>query len=212
MKLFWSTSSPFARKARVVLREKNLLAAVQEIECNPFADPVELRAVNPLGKIPTLVLPSGEALYDSPVICAYLDSLNSSPGLIPEGPAQWNVRRAEALADGLLDLAVGLTLELRRPKTEQSPTTIERWRRAGVAAAGEMELTLSSLPADVTLGHVAFACACGYLDFRPASVEFRWRDTLPRLAQWYETFALRASMIDTRPDDGSYQRFAPPAQ
>jgi hypothetical protein len=101
---------------------------------------------------------------------------------------------------------------LRRPKTEQSPATIQRWRRACVAAVAEMNRTLSSLPSEITLGQVAFACACGYLDFRPASVEYRWRDTNPRLAEWYATFATRTSMTDTQPDDGSYQRFAPPAQ
>ena len=207
MKLYWSTSSPFARKVRVALRETGLLAQVEEVECNPFADPLELRTINPLGKIPALTLPSGEGLYDSPVICAYLDSLNTRTKLIPDGPAQWAVRRTEALADGLLDLAVGITVELRRPSTEQSPATIERWRAACALAIGEMEKALATLPPTFGLAHIAIACACGYLDFRPASVPQPWRAAHPRLAEWYAAVETRPSLAETRPDDGSYTRF-----
>ena len=208
MKLFWSTSSPYARKVRIVLREKRLLGDVDEIECNPYADPPALRAVNPLGLIPTLVLDSGEALYDSPVICAYLDAANATDCLIPSGTAQWIVRGAEALADGLLNLAVGLTVKLRRPPSEQSPASLARRRHAAVEAIAEMDRMRARLPTELTLGHIAIACACSYLDFRPASVGSRWRQDHPALADWHARLEALPSFEQTRPSDGSYLRFA----
>jgi len=129
--------------------------------------------------------------------------------LIPAGPAQWPVRRAEALADGLLDMAGGITVEMRRPPSEQSPADIERRRRACVNATVEMGRSLASLPARLTLGHIAIACACGYLDFRPTSIGSPWRHANPALADWYAGFESRPSLVQTRPDDGSYRRFAP---
>ena len=100
MKLFYSSSSPFARKVRVVLREKGLAGRVEEIESNPFSDPADLLQANRLSRVPTLLV-DGLALYDSPVICEYLDSLSPEPALVPgEGPDRWRVLRGQALALG----------------------------------------------------------------------------------------------------------------
>jgi hypothetical protein len=105
------------------------------------------------------------------VICAWLDALGPSTSrLIPDGELGWIVRRAEALADGLLDLAVGITVELRRPASEQSPSSLARSRQACLDAVHEMECRLPDLPAELTLGHIAFGCPRGYLDFRPQAV------------------------------------------
>ena len=130
MKLFYSASSPFARKVRVAAREKGLAGSLEEVECNPFADPAELRRHNRLGKVPTLV--TGElVLYDSPVICEYLDLRKDGHRLIPtSGSDRWRVLRAQALADGMMDIAVQLTLERRRAAAEQSASAQQRWREA----------------------------------------------------------------------------------
>jgi glutathione S-transferase len=202
MKLFFSASSPFARKVRVVAREKGLAGGIREIECNPFANPPELLQYNKLCKVPTFV--HGETvLYDSPVICEYLDSRNESPRLLPTpGGDRWRVLRAQALADGVMDLAVMLTVERRRPATEQSPSAQQRWRTQIAGALDMMEEQLPDLSGILNLGHIACAAALGYLDFRHA--DMRWRDGHAALAGWYDPFAERPSMRQTAPSDSSY--------
>jgi glutathione S-transferase len=184
VKLFYSASSPFARKVRVVAREKGLAGGLQELECDPFADPPELRQHNKLLKVPTLV--AGDlVLYDSAVICEYLDSRNETPRLIPQaGGDRWRVLRAQALADGLLDLAV-------------APAAQERWHTQVAGALDMMEEQLPDLSGILNLGHIAFAVALGYLDFRHP--DMRWRDAHPALASWLDPFAQRAAMLQTAP-------------
>lgn len=203
VKLFYSASSPFARKVRVAAREKGLGGALAEVECNPFADPPELKQYNRLGKVPTLV--TGElVLYDSVVICEYLDLRKDGHRLIPvSGSDRWRVLRAQALADGLMDVAVSLTLELRRPATEQSLSEQQRWRDQMAGAVDAMEEQLPDLSAILNLGHIAFAAALGYLDFRHGDVP--WRRGHPALADWYDPFAGRPSMQQTQPSDSSYR-------
>lgn len=203
MKLFYSTSSPFARKVRIVTREKGLVSAMIEIECNPFANPVELQQVNRLSKVPAL-LAEGLALYDSRVICEYLDSLAEQPRLVPvEGPDRWLVLRAQALADGLLDIAVALTLEERRPAQEQSVPVMNRWREQIQGALDAMHSQSAESARSITLGHIAFGAALGYLDFRHP--EIRWREGRSALAEWFEALAQRDSMTQTMPSDWSYR-------
>jgi glutathione S-transferase len=203
MKLLYSTSSPFARKARIVTREKGLLPVVVEIECNPFANPIELQQANRLSKVPTL-LTEGLALYDSPVICEYLDSLAEHPRLVPvKGLDRWLVLRAQSLADGLLDIAVALTLEERRPEKEQSASVMKRWREQIQGALDAMHSQSAKVSRSITLGHIAFGAALGYLDFRHP--EMRWREGRSALAEWFEAFAKRDSMTQTIPSDQSYR-------
>lgn len=196
MKLYMSGTSPYVRKVRVTIREKGLEQSVEEVPCNPFDDPAALAQHNPLGKVPTLVLDDGTGLYDSPLVCGHLDGLGAGPRLIPDDPAgRLAVLRAQALADGLMDNAVALTMEGRRPENERSPAAMERWRSQIRRAVAAMERDLSGLPEGVTLGHVAFACALAYLDFRHGALA--WRDGRPALAAWHETFARRPSMEAT---------------
>ena len=196
MKLYMSGTSPYVRKARVTTREKGLEGAIEEVLCNPFDDPAALAAVNPLGRVPALVLDDGTGLYDSPLICGHLDGLGDGPRLIPEDPAgRLAVLRAQALADGLMDNAVALTMEGRRPEGERSPATMERWRGQIRAAVAAMDGDLPALPDGVTLGHIACACALSYLDFRHGALA--WRDGHPALAAWHEAFARRPSMEAT---------------
>ena len=198
MKLFWSAASPYARKVRAVAREKGLAGRIDEVIVDAFRNPPDLIAANPLGKVPTLVLDDGVALYDSPVICAWLDATGDGPPLVPEsGPARFQVLRAEALADGLMDLGLGLTLERRKPDGERSPTSAARWRGQIVQAVDAIAQDGPALPNGMTLGHLAYAVALGYLDFRHP--DMAWRDGRPDLAGWYATAAARWSLAETAP-------------
>lgn len=208
MKLFYSTPSPFARKARIVIRELGLLSAVEEIECNPFADTPALLNANPLGLVPTLALDDGTTMFDSPVICDYINAAANASGktLIPDhGSERWRILRAQALADGALEVAISVTAEQRRPAHERSRAAIARSSaklvRAVDAIAADMPLS-----GDVTLGHIAYACVFGYLDFRHPTL-VAWRAGHPALADWYAQFISRPSFADTRPSDSTYQRF-----
>lgn len=203
VRLFYSSASPFARKVRVAAREKGMASGMTEVECNPFADPPELKQHNRLAKVPTLV--HGEmVLYDSPVICEYLDARKDGHRLIPRaGVDRWRVLRAQALADGMMDAAVALTMERRRPPTQQSLATQERWRGQIGGALATMEEQLPDLSAILNIGHIAFAVALGYLDFRYA--EIAWRGNHPGLATWYDPFAQRPAMQQTQPSDSSYK-------
>lgn len=200
MKLYWSPASPYARKVRVVAHERALTGKIEEEVVDAFADPDILLATNPLGKVPALLLDDGTGLYDSPVICAYLDghAYATGPDLIPaHGSSRWRVLRAEALADGALDLALGLTLERRKPEAERSPTTAARWRGQLERAVRAIADEEPNLPGELSLGHIGFACALGYLDFRHP--DLAWRKDHSKLATWYETIASRPGFTATAP-------------
>ena len=198
MQLFYSATSPYARKVRVVAFEKGLHDLIQLHHCMPLENPRSLLQVTPLGKVPTLVVDNGVALYDSPVICEYLDSLHHDLLLIPaHGDERWTVLRAQALADGLLDTAIAQVFESRRPENERSPSVVARWHTQMLRAIAEMEIQQPQLPVGLNLGHIAFACALSYLDLRFATLD--WRATQPQLAAWFKEFAQRESMRATQP-------------
>ena len=198
MKLFQSPTSPYARKVRVMIREKGL-SGIEEIAVNPWDDPPELRAASPFGKVPTLVLDNGAALYDSPVICDYLDGIGDGPHLIPQdADARRRVMTAQALGDGVLDMAVAMVMESRRPVGERSPSMMERWRGQVMGGVDAMVRDVGGLGSGVNLGHIAFGCALGYLDFRHDGIA--WRDGRADLAAWFAAFAARPAMVETKPE------------
>lgn len=203
MKLYYSKTSPYARKVRLVIHEKGLQEQVEGILVSPFDDYIELRKFNPLGKIPTLLLDDGEVLFDSPVICHYLDSLSASMPLIPEDK-RWNVLRWEALADGMTDSLYNLVMERRRPVEEQSPGWIAHWAGDVQRCLQEAERCLVELDDDVTLAHLALAAAVGYVDFRASELLYENEcpqvALCPELLAWYESFKTRPSMLATRPE------------
>src|SRR3546814_135775 len=130
MQLFYSPTSPSARKCRVVARERGLMADLEEVVCNPMEDPAALHASNPLGKVPCLVLDDGVAVFDSPVIAEYLDGLGNAPALIPAaGSARFKVLVAAALAQGMTDSALAMTMEGRRPEAQRSPEAVRSEER-----------------------------------------------------------------------------------
>lgn len=200
MRLFYSQTSPYARKARIVAREKGLLPRLEEMPCDPWSDPAALRFVNPLGRVPALVTDEGEALYDSTVICAYFNDQSPLPALIPLGEGRYRILTAEALANGTIDTAVNVVLEDRRPEPERSAKMTLRWLETIDRAVGAMAEALPHLPGDLTIGHIGIAVALGYLDFRLPYVD--WRTGHDKLADWHKGFAARQSMQETAPPKG----------
>lgn len=197
MQLIYAKPSPYSRKARVTVLEKGLAGRVEEVVVSPMEDPAVLLEANPLGKVPALRLDDGRSLYDSWVICEYLDSLAPTPRLIPDGPARFDVLRRAALADGVLDAAVTARMELLRPEDKRWTPWTDRQRRAIGRGLAVMEQDVAALGAELTLAHIEFAVALEYLDFRLPDVV--WRDTHPALAAWLAEFSQRPSMQATRP-------------
>ena len=199
MKLYWSSRSPFVRKVMIFAHECGLTSQI-ECERTPVAmnkPNVGLLKVNPTGKIPTLLLDDGSALYDSTVICEYLDSLHSGRPLFPlSGPARWATLRRHALGNNLTDNLMLWRNEILRPASQQSPDILAAFemkvRNAFAALDGEAD-ALAAEP--VNIGHVAIATALSYTDFRFAHLA--WRLGNDRITSWYETFAQRPSVINT---------------
>lgn len=198
MKLFYSDTSPYSRKVRLVIIEKELNTQVKMILCKPFKNNPTLNNVNPLGKIPTLIMTSGEPLYDSPVICHYLDSLSSTKPLIPDDDKQrWIILRWEALADGITDAAYNIVMETRRPISDQSKEWITHWTHEINHGLKEIEATFFTQTYPVNLAHLAIASTLGYLDFRLP--ELLWENNLPNTHKWYDGFKTSEAMLVTKP-------------
>jgi glutathione S-transferase len=199
VKLYTNPTSPYSRKARIVIRELDLTRLVEEINVNPAASD-ELRRINPLGKIPVLVLKDGSTLIDSPVICEYLNDLGGGklfPGMSVwrEVSGRWRALTLQALGDGICDAAVARIYEGRRPPELQSEAAIHKHVAAITRSLDVLEKArFAEVP---TIGEIAVACALGYLDFRLP--ELAWRQTRPNLRDWYEKFAQYPSMKDTWP-------------
>jgi glutathione S-transferase len=153
---------------------------------------------NPLGKMPALALKKGKALLDSPVICEYLDSLNRKKKLFPaKGPKRWTALRQQAIGDGIMDAALLRRMEALRPENLRSPDVADQQKGKIDRALDEIEKDAKELSGSLTIGHVAIACALGYLDLRFAADE--WRKKRPKLAAWYEKIAKRPSFAKTNP-------------
>jgi len=197
VQLIYATPSPYSRKVRVTLLEKGLAGQVEEIIASPMEDPAVLLAVNPLGKVPALRLDDGQCLYDSWVICEYLDSLSPAPRLIPDGTDRIAALRRAALADGVLDAAVTARLELLRPEAIRWAPWTDRQQRAIQRGLAVMEQDVPALGAAVTLAHIEFAVTLEYLDFRLP--DLAWRAGHPALAAWLGQFSQRPSMLATAP-------------
>jgi glutathione S-transferase len=194
MKLRYSPTSPFVRKVVVLAMELGIDKKI-EMQRTNTTDP-DLSTQNPLGKVPSLLLDDGSSLYDSPVICAYLDSANK---FHPSGPARWTAARRQALADGIMDAGVLGRGEFLRPAGEKSEKFIALQKTKMSNAMNALEKEADSFGDGIDIGLIAVAAALGYLDFRYASDN--WRASRPKLARWYERFAQRPSMQVTVPKD-----------
>ena len=202
MKLIGSKTSPYVRKARVILSEKKL--PFEFVVENVWDAGTRISEFNPLGKVPALVADDGEVLYDSPVIAEYLDSLAGAPRLVPAaGMERARVRRDEALADGIADAGITIFLERKREATRQDPAWMARQKSKVDTGIAALARQLGDKPflrgADLTLGDVAAGCALLWVDFRLP--EYGWRATHANLKAWAERLEARDSFRTTRPQD-----------
>lgn len=201
MKLRYSTTSPYVRKVTVVAIELGLDARIERIPTDTRDPQSGLSGDNPLGKVPALILDDGEVLYDSPVICEYLDSLHQGAKLFPAaGPARWRALRQQALCDGILDAAILRMLETkRRPEALRWPDSIAQQAGKVSRALDRLEAEAAQLDGPLTIGQIAAGCALEYLDFRFGEED--WRPAHPKLAAWQTKFAKRPAMQQTVPQD-----------
>jgi len=203
MTLHWSPRSPYVRKVMIVAHEVGLQDRLRTVRTvvGGTTPHHELMRINPLGKIPTLELEDGSVLYDSRVICEYLDTLHSGPNLFPSAwPERGVALRRLALGDGMLDAALPWLGERFRPADRQSRAHIDLWRAKLVASVDALEREAQALGDGVfSIGHVAIGVALGYLDFRFG--ELQWRDGHPKLAGWHETFNARSAVHANPPID-----------
>ncbi|WP_340107558.1 glutathione S-transferase family protein [Pikeienuella sp. HZG-20] len=200
MRLHYTTNSPFARKVLMTAREVGVNGRIELTVSNPWGDENPAAAVNPAGKVPALVLDDGLVLYDSPVICEYLDSLGQGHAVFPAaGTERWRALQRQALGDALLDAMIARRLESRRPNGERSDAWIARQVLSVNRCLDAMEADAAQLPEQPTIGHIAYFCALAHLDFRFA--DENWRPGRPKLEAWFATFESRPSAQSTIPHD-----------
>ncbi len=200
MKLIYSPTSPFARKVLIVAIERGLDEAIERVVADPWAGDSPVPGYGPLGKVPVLETPDAGVLFDSPVICEYLDSQHRGEPVFPAaGPARWHALRDQALGDGILDAAVAWRLETMRPEERQSAPWIARQLSAVRRALAALEGQPPNGTAALNIGHIATGVALGYLDFRMAEED--WRGSHPRLANWFSDWGARPSMQATAPPE-----------
>ncbi|MET3495291.1 glutathione S-transferase [Variovorax boronicumulans] len=200
MKIFHSPASPFVRKCMVVAHELGIADRIEKLPsaAGPVKRDATILPKNPLGQVPTFICDDGQVLYDSRVICEYLDATHSGALFPADGTERWARLTELALADGMTGAAL-----LARYETMLRPETL-RWndwtegQLAKVRTGLEwLETAAPSFGERVDIGTIAFGCALGYMDFRFPSVD--WRASAPHTAKWFEVFNQRASMQATLP-------------
>ena len=201
MKLFYSPTSPYARKCRALAIEKGIEAQIKIITASPMSNPPELQAANPLGKVPALVLADGSCIVDSPVICAYLVTRSDAPRLIPADPAaRIDALTREALADGMMDAAFAIVMERKRPELQRSPEWLQRWTSAIRRSVAHFD-TRAPTRQQPDIGDLALACALAYVDFRLGDLV--WDAEAPALRAWLSSVHARPSLSATAPPPGA---------
>ena len=196
MKLLGTNTSPYVRKVRLVLLEKNI---AHSYVIDPPSEPgSQVARVNPLGRIPALILDDETCVFDSPVIAEYADTLNDTPILIPRhnALARMRVRRWEALADGIMDSAIVVRNERLRPAERQDQGALDLHLTAITRALAHVAEQLGKREwcegDSITLADLALVAALVYLDLRQP--ERDWRSAHPNLAAWFERLAARPSL------------------
>ena len=200
MKLYYSPGSPFARKVRIVALETKIDKKIDmvNVALSPVAPSADVDRHNPVGKIPVLSV-KGMDLFDSPVICEYLDSQHKGRKLLPrKGRDRWVALRQQAMADGLLDAAILTRYEgaLRPEDKRWSDWTSGQMKKVN-GILDQLEAETKALKGKPTLGSISVACALGYLDFRFAAND--WRSKHPKLAKWFNSFSKTPSIKATVP-------------
>ena len=195
MKLYSNAASPFARKCRVIALELGI--QLEEVRTLPMQDP-EFRKINPLGKIPALVLDDGSTLIDSPVICEYLNHIGGgkffpADTIWKAASGRWKALGLAALGDGLSDAAVAWVILGRENPVPE--TARQRQMEAVLATLDVLERV--KFAADPTIGEITVACAIGYVEFRVPDLD--WKSSRPNLSAWYAKLCEYPSMKATAP-------------
>ena len=198
MKLYGSPTSPYVRKARVLISEKKL--PVEFINEDPWPADSRIPSRNPLGKVPALEIEPGNYLFESPLVVHYLDHVDGKTLTPKDAGGYWQTQWWQAIGNGILDAAVTRVLETRRPEDKQMPEKIEREEARIHRAADVAEARFRGGPFLVgsrfTLADLVFGVAMQYVDFRFAH---DWRSKCPKLAEWHEGIVERKSFEDTLP-------------
>jgi glutathione S-transferase len=196
MKLAFSPASPYVRKVTACAIKRGINDRIERLKIGT-TDP-ELLKYNALSKVPTLITDDGMSIFDSPVICEYLDSVGSAPKLFPaSGPARWKALTQEALADGILDATQPRRRELTLPQDEGRKGYIALQQGKVARALDEFEKQAGTLGNLDTIGEITIGCALGYLDFRYASEP--WRPGHPKLTAWYDKVVKLPPLAETMP-------------
>lgn len=197
MQLLYQTHSPYARKALVFAYEAGLAGRIEVVhhETSPTLRNEAVYAQNPLGKVPVLIRAGEPAIFDSDIICAYLDTLHDGRPLIPaQGEARWHALRLQAVAQGLADAGIKVRWEtVRRPEALRYPALRDGYTEKLIESYDWLEQELD-VDAPVHVGHIAVATALSWLEFRELP---DFREGRPRLVAWFDAFERRASMRAT---------------
>jgi glutathione S-transferase len=193
MQLLYSPMSPFARKVRVVAFELGLTDRLELVIASPYTDE-SVRAINPLSKIPVLLAQDAPPIFDSPVICDYLEHLAGRSLTPPAGPDRWRTLTRQAKADGMGDAAVSIV----RERLREGPHRQDLFDRQGAVLTAALDLLERETPPSdrFEIGEIAVAVQLGYLDVRQV---MDWREGRPNLSAWFETTSRRSAMVATAP-------------
>ncbi len=202
MKLFHAPTSPYVRKIMVALIETGQLDKVElvPVKISPFNPGDQVPSLNPLGKIPCLIRNNGKPIFDSRVICRYLDTMHDGQKLYPNDSSLWDVLTLEATADGINEAAISMAYEkILRPKEQQSDDWVEaQWLKISRTLDALEKNSMDQLNGTPDMACHAICAALGYLDLRHA--DRGWRDTRPNLAAWEDEFSKRPAMLATTPE------------
>lgn len=200
MKLHWSQVSPYVRKVMICAHETGTVDRIDIVKSKVAATVpnLDLMRDNPLGKVPALVTPDG-VLFDSVVICEYLESVGTRIGLFPAGaPQRWDALRWHAIGNGMADALILWFRELLREESRQLPELVAILKLKILACIPVLERECEAVAAQpLHIGHIAVGTALAYIDFRFPEID--WRAGHDRLAAWYDTFASRPSALATVP-------------
>ena len=201
MKLFYSPVSPYVRKVMVSAIELGLESRIERLPAatSPVAPDENVARANPAGKVPTMLLPDGTALFDSVVICEYLDSLAARPRLFPPaGPERFRTLREHALGDAITDAALLARYEsAMRPAEFRWQAWLDGQLRKVATGIDVIEVECATYGERFDIGTLTIACALGYVDFR--FPDLQWRNARPNAARWFERLSGRPSLRDTVP-------------
>jgi glutathione S-transferase len=198
VKLFYSPTSPYVRKVLACAIARGIEQRITLVTTNPHVSPPDLLAGNPLSKVPCLLTDDGLALFDSPVICEYLDTEGNEMPMFPShGGARWIALKRQALGDGMLDAAILRRGEAARPRDDARDAVIARQRAAVERSLDVLEREPPHRVLDI--GSLTVACALGYLDLRFAADD--WRAGRPKLAEFHAAMMNEPALARTVPKD-----------